>query len=426
MLPKTAVNNFKEFVKYLLGSKLILLGISIYLLFSISALLPNHFMDYFFFGSSVHYCCKGLDFYGIPNGVYSFLHGGDLSGSRLPVGIGQYSENHLSNPNDYHPLFSLIIGFFLIQFNPDTSFNSLILVKIFITFFAVFYIYKNFKDNKYLNLAIFLFLSNFSTYNETRISQYQFFFNIFFLLFLINISKNKDKYEGGLIYFLTLISKPISLLWVPVLLIKKKITEAVVGLFLFIVSTLTFVKLGIDKHYLQNLIYHLSNSSSAWSIDYMSLDAFLRHNFGINPTTVKTLKWSSLILIYLLSFLKKTNVLTSLFLLTVYFLFFYDNLFQYHFSVLTPIITVCLLNVKEFQTKIAKILIIIINLPTVFFILRFSHFQFYFDPIYGPNPTYLGWSMVSFFQLLPIFLLAFYVLIITLRQSNLKHEIHKS
>ena len=166
------MNDINYFIKHIFKSKLIIFGFLIYFLFNISALRTNWF-NYFFFGSSIHYCCKGLDFYSIPNASYAYLHGGNLTGD-LPRGEPSYSYPYVSNSNPYHPLLTFVLGEFLIQFNPDISIVLWNLIKIGITLFAVYYIYINFKNNKYLNLAIFLFLINFSQYNEIKLSQYQF------------------------------------------------------------------------------------------------------------------------------------------------------------------------------------------------------------------------------------------------------------
>ncbi len=417
------MNEIIGFIKYTLKSKLLILGFLIYFLFNISALKTNWF-DYFFFGSSIHYCCQGLDFYGIPNGVYSFIHGGDLSGSDLPKGLKPYSVDIVSNPNDYHPLIALVVGIFLIMFSPVVSFYLWMIVKIFITIAVVYYVYKNFLHNKYLNLAIFLFLINFSQYNEIRISQYQFIFNIFLLLFLINLVKNKSGSGNGVLYFLTLIAKPISLLLLPILIIKRNFLVAIVGISLFLISTISFNIVGVGQHFTNNLMNHLASPRIPDSIDFMSLDALMRRTFNLSSELIKYIKYIVLIGIYVISLSKKTNITMSIFLISVYFLFFYDHVFQYHFSILGPVLAICLLTLPEFQTKIARILILIINLPSVFFLLRIFNFQFIFDPVYGPNPTIAGWQIVSFFQILPILLLTIVVLIPQIHYSinKLRHR----
>lgn len=402
------MKEIKEFFLHILGSKILILGFTIYFIFNFSALKTN-WLDFFFFGSSIHYCCQGIDFYGIPNGVYSFLHGGQLSGANLPEGVKTFSGDILSNPNDYHPITALIVGSLIIIFDPSSSFYYWMLIKILITIPIVYYFYRNFSENKLINLAIFIFIANFSQYNEIRISQYQFIFNISLLLLLISLVKNKDELERGILYFLTLIAKPISLLFIPILILKKFYISAFIGIGIFLVSTITFNLLNIGNYFTDNLIYHLLNPKEGKSIDYMSLEAFLRYTFNVSPEFIKYLKYIVLLFIYLLAFNKKTNILTLIFLLTSYFLFFYDHLFQYHFSVLGSVLPICLLILPNFQTKPVKILILTTCIPTVFFILRLFNLEFIMDPVYGPNPTMKGWQIVSFFQLLP--LVTLYVII---------------
>jgi hypothetical protein len=399
----------KSFLAYIFKSKLVLLGLIVYFLFNLSA-LTTHFMDFFFFGSSVHHCCQGLDFYQIPNGAYAFTKGGDLTGN-LPPGITQYSQNYVTNFNVYHPLITIVLGGFFILFNPDLSIDLWIIIKIFITFGAIYYIYKNFKGNEYLSLGIFIFLINFSQYNDIKISQYQFLFNIFTLLLLINIVKNKNKLEGGTLYFLTLVAKPVSLLWAPILFIKREWTLLFSGLFIFFLSTLTFKILGIGDYYINNVINHVLHPIDAKGIDFMSLDALLRNSLNLSVENVKIIKYIFLFFIYLLAFDKKISIVKLAYLLAIYFLFFYDLVFQYHFSILGPILSICLLVLPEFQTRIAKILILIINLPTTFFIFRILGNGIINNLTLGVDPTIETWRLVSFFQILPIVILAIIVLI---------------
>ncbi|MBI2621142.1 MAG: hypothetical protein HYW63_00655 [Candidatus Levybacteria bacterium] len=397
-----------KFIKYVFKSKLLILGFIIYFSFNISA-LKTHWFDYFFFGSSIHYCCKGLDFYQIPNGMYAFLNGGDLSG-KLPAGVNSYSYPYASNSNVYHPFLTIILGFFFIIFDPEVSINLWFFIKIFITLLTAFYIYKNFKDNKYLNLAIFLFLINFSQYNEIKISQYQFLFNIFLLFFLINLTKKKNSLGGGVLYFLTLIAKPIGLLWMPVLFLKKKISLLLSGLSLFLISTLTFSLLGVGQYFTDNVLYHLFHPMNTKNIDFMSFEAILRNSFNLSMELVRAIKIAVLGFIYLLALSKRISVIVLVYLLVLFFLFFYDLVFQYHFSVLGPLLAICLLSLDEFQSKAARILILIINLPNTFFIFRLLNIGVISSPVLGTDPTFKTQQIVSFFQLLPIILLTIIVI----------------
>jgi hypothetical protein len=401
-------SNLTQFIKHIINSKILIFGFLIYFLFNISA-LTNHFLDFFFFGSSIHHCCQGLDFYQIPNGAYAFINGGNLDGT-LPEGVIQYSKNYATNFNVYHPLLTIILGGLLILVDPEISIKAWTITKIFITLGSVYYIYKNFKDNEYLNYALFIFLIFFSQYNEIKISQFQFLFNIFILYFLINLVKNKSEIEGGFLYFLTLIAKPVSLLFFPILIMKKKKNVAVIGIFIFAASTLIFNFLGVGNYYTNNVYYHVIHPIATKGIDFLSLDALLRNGFGVSPETVKYIKILTLIFIYAISFDKKIKIEKSIFLLTIYFLLFYDLVFQYHFSILGPVLAICLLTLNEFQSKISRIFILIISLPNTFFIFRIFNFGIMDKNVLGVDPTLETWRLVSLFQILPILILAAIVL----------------
>ncbi len=409
------MSELNRFIYYVIKSKLVILGFIIYFLFNISA-LSTHFLDFFFFGSSIHHCCQGLDFYQIPNGAYAFINGGGLDGTLLN-GFEPYAKNYVTNLNVYHPLLTIILGGALILTNPEISINAWIIFKIFISLFSVFYIYKNFIENKYLAFAIFIFLIFFSQYNEIKISQFQFLFNIFILFFLINLTKHKSKLEGGIFYFITLIAKPVSLLFLPVLIIKKEKKLAIIGLSIFLISTLTFNLLGLGDYYTNNIFYHLLTPIATKGIDFLSLDALLRNGFGFSINQIRILKILSLISIYILSFDKKIKIEKSIFLLVVYFLFFYDLIFQYHFSVLGPVLAICLLTLVEFQSRISRILILIISLPNTFFIFRLLNIGIISDKVLGVDPTFTTWKMVSLLQILPILILTGIVLVPDIRRN---------
>src|SRR5438094_8444631 len=89
------------------------IGLLIHIAFFISACRTKWF-NYFFSGSSLHLCCRGLDFYSVPNGAYSFWYGGPLSvtdqTARHLYGVGFPAVN----PNINHPVLTLTVGSFLI------------------------------------------------------------------------------------------------------------------------------------------------------------------------------------------------------------------------------------------------------------------------------------------------------------------------
>src|SRR5271157_4350745 len=116
------------------------LGLLIHIAFFISASRTKWF-NYFFSGSSLHLCCRGLDFYTVPNGAYSFWHGGPLSvtgkTAKYLYGIGFPAVNYNIN----HPVLTLTLGSFLILFSPAASFYVWMVVKLFVNLALLTYFF---------------------------------------------------------------------------------------------------------------------------------------------------------------------------------------------------------------------------------------------------------------------------------------------
>ena len=403
-------NLIKKWLVHIANHKLIYIGLLINVLFYISASQTKWF-DYFFSGSALHLCCKGLDFYQIPNGAYAYLHGGSLSGV-VPHGVKAYWIGHpLNNYNVYHPLFTLILGGFLILFEPTKSFYIWMFLKFFITVGMVIYFYKNFKDNKYVDLAIFFILTNFTQYLEIETSQYQFMVNLFIFIMLVNFAKNRNGVLNGIWYFMSLIAKPVGLLWVPILFFKRKYKTMLIGFILFVILTAVFLLNGSGGYYTYYLQYHFFHPDKSGPIQIITLDAFLRYSTPVSEFFLSVLKIVCFILIVCLSSFKRISLLIAIYLSIVYYLLFYDRVYEYQYTALIPILAVCLVACEEFQRRLSRILIIIIGLPSIFFILHFFKIDFIQDPVLGPDPTVLGWQLIVLNRILPVILLTFFVLV---------------
>src|SRR5215813_8633406 len=165
------------------------IGLLIHIAFFISASLTKWF-DYFFSGSALHLCCRGTDFYQIPNGAYSYWHGGSLSitqgTTHYLYGVGFPSFN----ANAYHPILTLLLGSFLILFTPAASFYVWMFIKLFVNLAVLTYFFISFRHSKYIYLATFLSLINSTQYLEIEISQFQFILNTTLFLMLITLAKN--------------------------------------------------------------------------------------------------------------------------------------------------------------------------------------------------------------------------------------------
>ncbi|HXL37964.1 MAG TPA: hypothetical protein VN954_12295 [Ktedonobacteraceae bacterium] len=393
----------------LVKHKLIYIGLVINILFYISAYQTKWF-DYFFSGSSLHLCCRGLDFYQVPNGAYAYLHGGSLSGSLAP-GVKAYSGEYYSNINVYHPLFTLLIGGLFTLFTAANSIYIWMLLKLCITLGLVIYFYRSFKGSRYIHFAIFVMLIDFTQYLEIRISQYQFLFNVFILLLLINLAKNKNAPIANGIYFLaSLLVKPIGFLWFPLLFFKGQQKALLLGLLLFIVGTGIFVVNKTGDYYTHNLVGHFFAPYYTGPIEIITLDALLRSSVHVPEFVLGLLKMTFLGLTLFLSTLKRIHVVKSFYLTIVCYLLFFDLVYEYYYTSIVVVLAVCLVSCTDFQTKAARILITILSLPGVFFILHFFHVGFVQDQLLGPDPTFLGWQLMVLSRIIPLILLTVLVL----------------
>ncbi len=388
---------------FIMQHPLICIGVIIHVLFYISAWQTKWF-NYYFSGSPLHLCCQGLDFYQVPNGAYTFLHGGSLDAT--PARGGHiFAVGFPIQSNVYHPVFTLLLGGFLILFSPAASFYVWMLMKLLITIPIILYFYKRFKGSKYLDLAIFLTLINSTQYLEIEISQFQFALNIFLFIMLINYTGHGDSIWNGICYFCTLLVKPIGFLWIPVLFFKQQYKTLIVGLVLFALTTGLFMINNVGGYFTHNLIAHFLYPYKSGPIQIITLDALLRYTFHLPELVLSALKVIFLGFVVFLSAFKRVHLVTGIYLVVVYYLLFYDYVFEYHYTTLIPILAVGLATRPEFQTLASRICIILISLPNVFFVLHYFHFAIVVDSFLGPDPTPLGWQLIVLSRVLPILFL---------------------
>ncbi len=397
------------------------LGLLIHLAFYISASRTGWF-NLFFSGSALHLCCRGMDFYQVPNGAYSYIHGGPLNATAVAgaqiFGIGFPA----SNPNVYHPLFTLVLGSFLTLFSPASSFYVWMFSKLLVYLAVLFYFYRNFKESKYIGLALFLSLINSTQYLEIEISQFQFALNIFLFLLLIRLIKHEQSEFNGILYFLTLTVKPIGLLWIPVFLFKRQYKTVLIGVGLFIAITGIFLLNGSGLYYTKNLWDNFFNPNLSGPIQIFTLEAFLRYSTQFPESFLSTLKMLCLVLVVYLSAFRRISLVTGIFLAIAYYLLFYGLVFEYHYTTLIPILAVCLVTRPEFQRLSSRICIILISLPNAMFLLNilaswdFTLGAFHardtvvMDHFLGLDPTVLGWQISVLSRIVPLILLTFFVL----------------
>lgn len=375
------------------------IAIFIHVLFYISA-IKFHFFDFFFPWGNVHEF-QGIDFFQVPNGAYMFLRGGSLTGESLP-NLPTYS---FGNYNVYHPFFTVVFGSFFTLFSPTTAFLAMIAIKIIITIFILLFLYKKFRKNKYFPLAIFIFLSFFPQYLELWNGQYHFFLMValFFLLYLI-INKRENDWLQGLLFFSSLIVKPIGLLWIPVFFIKKQLKNLFLGLSLFTLATIPFLLNKSGLYFINNLLERMTHPiggpPGVFTIDAVARFYSLPFYDG---SIVKSFLIFSILFLIIRS---KISAFWGLFLMTSFYLLFYDLVFEFHYTILIPFFVLGILTQKIIQNKTAIALILSFSLPTPFFVFHF--FQIFAR---GHFVTDRGWVLIVLFRTLPLIIFSLLVLI---------------
>lgn len=192
----------------------------------ISFYIPAHWTNSL--GKLFIHVTKGQDFFQVPNGAYAFLRGGTLVG-HMPSGESRYTDCCGINDNVYHPIFTLLVGTPLQMLKPWNAFNLWVFFHAVITLFTVLFILKKFRNHPFVLFALSIFLLNSYHYYEIQHAQYHFLFNFFTFLFLYRLSVHKDTFLAGVWLLLSLLVKPIGLLWIMPLLIYKRWKTILMG-----------------------------------------------------------------------------------------------------------------------------------------------------------------------------------------------------
>jgi hypothetical protein len=394
---------------------LIYLGLIIYLLFFISAAWTGWF-DVFFSGAALHEGAKGIDFYQLPRGAWAFWHGGSLTGDPLANG-SQYAKKDFANGNVYHPLFTLTLGSFLALLDSDRSPYIWLWIKLLISLPVIGYFFWSFRTSRYSAFATFILLANFSIYLELTAWQFHFVLNMFLLLFLILLVKNRHAFLSGFLYGLGLLVKPIGLLFVPMLLIKGRWKIALFGIALFVLCTGGFLFHGVGRYYTNNLVNNLSSSGTMGPNQIITLQALLRYATHWPDFIYQAIQNATLFLVVFLGALRRTHISKAAFLYIAYFLCFYEQVFEYQWSSLAYVLAVCVVACPEFQTTFSRFCILLNCLPDCFMLLNRLHVDVKDMGYLGliPGPTAWEWMVIS--KLIPLFLLLASVLATDLKPT---------
>jgi len=391
--------------KHVYDHKTLYVGILIYLLFFVSVLFTG-WLDIFFSGAALHVGAKGIDYFQVPRGAWAFLHGGSLTGSALPDG-SMYARSFFANSNVYHPFFTLTLGSFLIKFDPVISPFVWLTIKSALTLVVVLYFYWNFRSYRYVQFATILILANFSVYLELAAWQFHFVLNLFLFLLLIALSKKQSTIWAGVCYGLTLLVKPIGLLFIVALLVKRHWKIVALGAGVFLICTIPFFVNGSAQYYIDNLKANIFDAGKLGPNQIISLTALLQFSAITNwPDIVyKAIQYLSLLTVLFLGSLRRTHIAKAILLMVIYFLFFYDQVYEYHWSTLPFVLAICVVLLPEFQTRFSRFCQLLICLPSCFALLNLWHIDIINDPRLGLLPGDNAWKWIVFSKVLPVILL---------------------
>ncbi len=386
---------------------LLAVAVVLHIFFYISA-LKTHTLDYFFSWGNVH-DHQGIDFYQVPNGARSYFRGGLLTGNGNDFGYGNY--------NVYHPFFTIVVGGFFQLFQPIFSFKLWIFLHEIIYFALAGYLYLRFRTNKNIYFALLLFLGFFPHYLEIWNGQYHVLLNVAVFFLLLASLRKSEKISDALAYLLSLLVKPIALLYAPALILKKRWKTLLIGAIGFAVVTIPFYLNGDGQYYISNLLERIKTPISGPPGNF-TLDSLLRF-WNIPFYQSMSAKISIALLLLFIQWRCRLNLLQALFLWTSYYLLFYDLVFEYHYTTLAPFLAIGVLTQKALQSLFAKILSLSYIFPTPFFLFHFFQFQ-----AVGWRVTDFGWTILVLFRILPLIILNF-VIIFTQLSNNLFNEQNK-
>lgn len=386
---------------------LIYLGLVIYLLFFVSVAQTGWF-NLFFSDAALHDGVKGIDFYQVLRGAWSFWHGSSLVGNQLPAGSPW--ERYIINGNVYHPLFTLTLGSWLGFFDLERSPYIWLWIKLPISLLVIGYFFWSFRNSKYINFAVFILLANFSTYLELAAWQFQFVLNMFLLLFFIVVIKKRSYALNSLLYWLGMLVKPVGLLFVPMLFFKGQWRTALFGIVMFVTSTIVFLQNQTGNYYIDNLRTTITAPKNIGPNQIITLSALLHFSTNWPNPIYQTIQIVALTLVIFLSALKRTPIAKAFFLYVAYYLCFYSLVYEYQWSTLAYIVAVCIVTCPEFQTRVSRFCILLICLPGCFCILNYLHIDIQDQGYLGLIPGETAWKWMTISKLIPLFLLLFSVL----------------
>ena len=361
--------------KFLSHKKLLLFAfVLVYLSFSFP-LGMNSLWSHFFPSGFLHFGYRGLDFYQVPRGAFTFFQGGSISGG-LERPLDGWAAGQVSNLNAYHPLFTLVVGGFLQLFSHTTAQWVWHAGKLFSTAVVFAILARRFYSHRFFVLASALYFCNVALFHEIQILQYQSLLNVFLFVFLLSELNNKTGWSGlGLTA--ALLCKPFAIFFAPLLFVRKRTfwQPFFIGLAL-VACTLPFFFFPQFSYFFENIKKRVLDANIFVASDLLSFQGAFAY-WGISTEVLKALKWVFLGVLFALAISRRISVFTLLFCLTVHWLCFDQLIYEYHFITLIPFFVCGLLSNREelqssWQSLPARIFMVWASLPSLYILFYIS------------------------------------------------------
>ena len=325
---------------------------AVHLSFYASALVTDH-LRYLYPQGEIQQI-KTLDYSQVPNGAATFFEGGPT------VGV---PRDYPVLPNVYHPVFTIVVGGLLQLFSIQAGFTLYALAKLAITVALFSQLKRHYRASPHFLFAAFAMLCHFSQGVEIGSGQYHFLLNVCIYFFLFGIVTHRHQAYLSFWCTVSLFVKPIALLWMPVLLMRKSILVVAFAICLFAGLTGGYYWVsGDERHYLDNLLRQFTTSGVETGLPRYSLIGILWY-CGADLTLTQVIKYACAVGLLAVSFRTRDSVLIGLFVWVGYYLLLYRLVFEYQYTSLIPFFVFGVLTHPEFQGRFAKFCIVLACLP---------------------------------------------------------------
>lgn len=397
--------------------RVVLLGLffAVHLSFYVSALGTNSYKHVYPQGEIQD--VKTLDYSQVPNGAKTFFEGGEtfIPGAWTAGGPRPYPVLR----NVYHPLFTLVVGGVLQVFRLEAGFAVFALLKLGVTVYFFRVLYEKYRASDQFLFAAFVMLCHFSQSIEIGSGQYHFLLNSCIFMLLLDSVEGRSQIRLSLWYSLSLFVKPLTLLWIPLLLMRRTFWLAVVPAGSFFAATIIYyVWTGETTFYVDNLIRMSAGTLGNDALPRYSVTGIL--TFLSGPEFAFVTKHLLVLALLAVTYRMRNSLVIGVFVWVCYFLLFYSLVYDYHYTTLIPVLVLGILTRREFQDWFAKLLMVLICLPSPLLLFKaagvFPYVEGQWRREIGANPVDLarnlsddGMCVLMCLKVLPLLVLMIYV-----------------